>query len=324
MNAEALDEVLYGTETAVATIELSMNDCEKYLSVLFADVSGSARLHEKLGEAEALRAVDRCLKRMERGVEGFGGRIIKTVCDELMAVFDNADEALQAAIEMQQRVGDLPPVSGVKLAIRVGFSHGLIIEEEGGITGETVSEAARLAGLSMPGQILTSSLAQANLSAALQRLTRDIGSATANGTPSGTKIFEVIALDPDAAIKKSEASSSSTASPTASHLCVRYDGQVFVLDGSKKYLLLGRAAESDIVIHDRRASRNHAKIERRGDKFVLIDISTNGTYVTLTGQTEFVLHHAECVLQGKGVLNFVASSNGPESDCIEFEQVYSS
>ena len=65
------------------------------------------------------RAVDRCMKRMERAVEGFGGRIVKLVGDELMATFALADEAFQAGVEMQLRVADLPPVSGVKLAVRV-------------------------------------------------------------------------------------------------------------------------------------------------------------------------------------------------------------
>src|SRR5512146_2387517 len=117
-----------GTETAFSGNGVGMNEAPLNVSVLFADVSGSARLHEKLGSAEALRAVDRCMKRMERTVDGFNGRIVKIVGDELMATFDHADEALQAAIEMQLRVADLPPVSGVKLEIRVGFSHGEVVE----------------------------------------------------------------------------------------------------------------------------------------------------------------------------------------------------
>jgi adenylate cyclase len=39
------------------------------------------------------------------------------------------NDACQAAIAMQRRVADLPPVSGVQLAIRVGFHHGPVLEE---------------------------------------------------------------------------------------------------------------------------------------------------------------------------------------------------
>ena len=91
-----------------------------------------------------MRAVDRCMKRMERTVEGFSGRIVRIVGDELMATFPHADEALQAAVEMQQRIADLPPVSGVKLEIRIGFAHGELGEEEGNLSGETVNLAAHL------------------------------------------------------------------------------------------------------------------------------------------------------------------------------------
>ena len=50
---------------------------------------GSTRLYEKLGDTEALRAVERCIKRMERAVEAFRGKVVKTIGDEVMAVFDS-------------------------------------------------------------------------------------------------------------------------------------------------------------------------------------------------------------------------------------------
>ena len=88
------------------------------LAVLFADVAGSSALYERLGDAEALRAVERCLNRVERAAASYGGRLIKTIGDGAMIVFDSAETGLLGACEMQQRVGDLPPVSGVKLAVR--------------------------------------------------------------------------------------------------------------------------------------------------------------------------------------------------------------
>ncbi|WP_186410919.1 adenylate/guanylate cyclase domain-containing protein, partial [Candidatus Propionivibrio aalborgensis] len=169
-----------------------MNIADQHLSVLFAGVAGSVRLHEKLGGDEAARAVDRCLTRMERAVEAFGGRVIKRVGDEFMVVFDLPDEAFQAAIEMRQRVADLPPVSGVKLAIRIGFSHGLVSEADGNIVGETVVEAAGLAGLAMPGQVLASHQAHAALSPALKKMTRDLGSASTKGQSPKGIAFEVV------------------------------------------------------------------------------------------------------------------------------------
>jgi len=44
----------------------------------------------------------------------------------------------------------------VKLAIRIGFHFGLVLEDKGDFWGDGVNTAARLAGLAKAGQILTS------------------------------------------------------------------------------------------------------------------------------------------------------------------------
>jgi predicted component of type VI protein secretion system len=48
----------------------------------------------------------------------------------------------------------------------------------------------------------------------------------------------------------------------------------------------------------------HARIERRRDKFVLIDHSSNGTYVTVAGEPEMVLRREEAVLRNRGQMSF--------------------
>ena len=300
-----------------------MNDANCPLSVLFADVSGSVRLHERLVDAEALRAVDRCLKRMQRAVEIFGGRIVKNVGDELMAIFDKTDEAFQAAIEMQQRVADLPPVSGVKLAIRVGFSHGTVSEKAGRYTGETVNAAAQLSGLAKPGQVLTSLQAQATLSPQLKRSTHDLGSVEARGKSPAMNIFEAVEPDTTTPVAKATEITDERNGGIlqGSFLRLRYGGKIVTLNDSKRVIRMGRGADSDIVIHDPRASRNHARIELRGDRVVLIDNSTNGTFVTMNGMLEFFLLKEEFVINGKGLICFADSATNPDADSAEFERL---
>ena len=46
------------------------------------------------------------------------------------------------------------------------------------------------------------------------------------------------------------------------------------------------------------------RIERRRDKFVLIDHSSNGTYVTVQGEPEIVLRREELTLRGRGQVSF--------------------
>jgi len=67
---------------------------------------------------------------------------------------------------------------------------------------------------------------------------------------------------------------------------------------------LGRDQSNDLVIADPMASRNHARVEKRKDQFVLVDQSANGTYVTVTGRKEITLRRSEFVLYGSGEIAF--------------------
>ena len=91
-----------------------MNDNEAPLAVLFADVSGSTRLYETVGDAVALATIGRCLALVRTACEGYRGRVIKTIGDEVMAVFPSADLAAEAAAEMQQRLSEMPPAGSAR------------------------------------------------------------------------------------------------------------------------------------------------------------------------------------------------------------------
>ena len=278
-----------------------MSKAERNLCVLFADVSGSTRLYEKLGDKEALHAVERCLNRMTRATEQFKGRVVKTIGDEVMAVFDSAEAGMDAACSMQQRVDDLPPVSGIKLAIRIGFHFGPAIEDAKDVFGDTVNTAARMAGLAKAGQIITTAETVGALPTLLQQSTREIDALSVKGKAEDVRVCEVLWQESDDLTMKS---GSVALAPVSARLTVRHGENVQVLDPGHGAFSLGRDAGCDIIINDRRASRTHARIERRRDKFVLIDQSTNGTYVTFVGEAEFALKREEVILRSKGRISF--------------------
>jgi len=299
-----------------------MSEAEKPRSVLFAELSGTALLHGKIENSEARRAVDRCVRRMRRVVEAGGGRVVKSDAEQLTAVFSLADEAFHAAIEMQQRVADLPPVSGVKLAIGVSFVCGSVREEKAGsITGADVDLAAQLAAIARPGQILTDADSRAALSPALQRCARDLGPPS-GGEAGVPGIFELIAADLPATLVKVVAETPVEPwkpGPRGPCLHLRYGGKKHTLDDRSPVIKMGRGANNDLIIDDRRASRHHARIERRGEQIVVVDTSTNGTYVTLRGKPELSLRQGECVIHGQGVICFAAPATDSDADCAEFE-----
>lgn len=295
-----------------------MAGVERYLAVLFADVSGSTKLYERLGDSEALRAVDRVIKRMQIAIQGCRGKLVKTIGDEVMASFERAEDAFVAAVEMQQRVSDLPAVSGVKLTIRVGFHFGPAIEEDNDLFGDTVNTAARIVGLANAEQILTSKQSIDEIPALLRESTRDLDQLSVKGKAEGVHVFEVLWRASEELTMKADSIGKLTGG-AAGKLYVRYRGKTYQMDEKCAQLTLGREHNNDIVVEDRKASRQHARIERRGNKYLLVDQSTNGTYLTPRGENEMLLRREEVALQGTGVISFGTSSKEQQTDCIEYE-----
>ena len=64
---------------------------------------------------------------------------------------------------------------------------------------------------------------------------------------------------------------------------------------------LGRVTEADFIVNDPRVSRLHARIEWRHGTFVLVDLSSYGTWVRFGDSgTEMALRREECALHGTG------------------------
>lgn len=270
------------------------------VAVLFADVSGSTKLYETVGDAEALKAIGRCLSLVRVACEGQGGRVVKTIGDEIMAVFSRADMAAEAAAEMQARISELPPVGRARLAIRVGFHFGPAIAVEGDVFGDSVNVAARMAALAKGEQVILSAETADALSPNVRARVREIDSLTVKGKQKEIGIFELIWQGADADLT----SLAIRPMTRPSRLELRHGTREIELAESRPSLTLGRDAQNDVVIADKMASRAHARIERRRDKFVLIDQSSNGTYVTVEGEPEIHLRREELMLRGRGHICF--------------------
>src|SRR5690606_41734876 len=85
---------------------------ERRLAILFADVCGSTRLYDSIGDARAQDTIARCLRLMSEATDRNRGRVVKTIGDEVMATFDSVDAAVQAGAELQEAVTDEPVGDG--------------------------------------------------------------------------------------------------------------------------------------------------------------------------------------------------------------------
>ncbi|HET7921134.1 MAG TPA: adenylate/guanylate cyclase domain-containing protein, partial [Gammaproteobacteria bacterium] len=77
---------------------------ETKLTILFADVCGSTKLYETLGDTTARDTVGNCVAIMREETERQSGRVVKTIGDEAMSVFETPDAAADAASAMQERI----------------------------------------------------------------------------------------------------------------------------------------------------------------------------------------------------------------------------
>lgn len=288
---------------------------QSQLSVLFADVAGSTTLYERLGDSMALKLIDQCLDRLRRITAQFNGKVIKTIGDEVMCVFPSADLGMQAASEMQLQVEGIPPVNSVKLAIRIGFHYGPVIEESNDVFGDTVNVAARMAGLAKAGQIITTLGTVSAMTPILRSSTRSVDQVTVKGKQEEIGICEVIwAADSDLTMVSNRIPNNAN----QPKLKLMHNNIEIRWDDAAVSLSMGRDPSCDIVILDRKASRQHATIERRRDKFVVIDNSTNGTYVTFEGEPEIFLKREEHVLRNKGTISFGHRFAEDESEFLTF------
>src|SRR4051795_592361 len=88
----------------------------RWVTVLFADISGYTAMAERM-DAELVKAmVDRCLRRLGEEVERFGGTVDKYIGDNVMAIFgapvaheDDAERAVRAALAMHAAIAEIDP-----------------------------------------------------------------------------------------------------------------------------------------------------------------------------------------------------------------------
>ena len=271
-------------------------------TVLFADVSGSTKLYETVGDAAAHEAIARCLERLREAADMSGGRLVKTIGDEVMVLFPRPDAAAMAAARMQVAMEELPAVGGTKLGLRVGFNAGPVIQRDNDVFGDTVNLASRLVDQAGKGQIITSAETAAQLGPLYRSWIRQLYAIQVKGKSEEVALAEIVWRFDQHTTKVASAAPPPRSGRTV--LRLRYVGKETVRRRETESITLGRGEDCGLAILDERASRHHCTIERRSDKWILKDHSTNGTWVTAEGESEIVLQREEYTLGKHGWIAF--------------------
>jgi class 3 adenylate cyclase len=123
-------------------------------TVLFTDIVGSTERVAALGDRrwrEVLNVHDELARRL---VEEFGGRLVKTTGDGILATFDGPGRAIRCAAALRDEL------AGVGVRIRAGLHTGEVELRDEDVGGIAVHIAARVMAAAAPGETLTSRTVQ--------------------------------------------------------------------------------------------------------------------------------------------------------------------
>ena len=296
-------------------------------TVGFADLTGSTRLFESLGNVRATQTITSLTQWIGRVCEAHGGRVVKTLGDGLLAVFREGDSAIQAVVEMQRghqdRLHDQPEAGNLRL--QIGLAAGEVIEVDGDCYGDAVNVASRLSDLSGADQIWATDTVISQIDAPREGVRfRSLGAIKLRGKAVTRVVYRVDWQEEvhtwnltqparlELLLRQPE--------PTGGRIQLSWLDQRAIYEYLDAPVHLGRVEEAQFVVPDQRVSRLHARIDWRNGSMVLTDLSSYGSWVRFAGSsTEVSLRRDSCVLHGDGEIALGASFDDFTAPVIGFK-----
>ncbi len=178
----------------------------KLVTVLFADVTGSTMLGERLDPEQLREILDVFFAAMREEIEAEGGTVEKFIGDAVMAAFgvpsaheDDPARALRAALRMLERLPAVNEALGrdhdVTLDVRIGVNTGDVLAAtaplpgEPMVTGDAVNTAARLQTSASPGEVIA---AERTIRAVRGFRVEDVGPLELKGIARPVHAFRVL------------------------------------------------------------------------------------------------------------------------------------
>ncbi len=280
--------------------------CE--VGILFADVAGSTRLYEALGDEQAHAVVTECIRVATQSVAAHGGIVVKTIGDELMAAFRQPAQMCAAAVDIQRRMAQLGRPAGldnqINVAFRVGFHFGPALQDDRDFFGDSVNVAARMVALAKANQILTTGEVRDSLPSAQQAIITEFGEIDVKGRQRAVRVARVAWEEQHQITTVIQLAGAKTRPAATLNLRLVFEGRSWHVPTTVKTISCGREPSSDLVLKGPQVSRTHATIERRRDKFVLLDHSSNGTFLLGEDRQPLKLHREEFGLTRQGRIDF--------------------
>lgn len=158
-------------------------------TIMFTDIVDSTAMTERLGDARAVEMVRAHDAMVRRVLHDKGGREVKHTGDGIMAAFDDAADAVDAARAIQRAFEAFNLASREKLRVRIGLDAGEPVADHNDLFGATVQMAARLCQSAEPDTILVSEAVSGALPGRFSLV--DLGSRNLKGFGRPVETFAV-------------------------------------------------------------------------------------------------------------------------------------
>lgn len=153
-------------------------------TVLFTDIVGSTDLAASLGDTQWSGILREHDKIADEATRGFGGRVVKSTGDGMLAVFDGPSRAIGAVRELRNRLGPLD------LQLRAGIHTGEVERNGDDVAGLGVHIAARVMCEAGPGEVVTSRTVK-DLAVGSGIEFTELGARVLKGVPGEWDLFQV-------------------------------------------------------------------------------------------------------------------------------------
>jgi hypothetical protein len=261
----------------------------------------------------------RRLKRLERVLGAHGGHLVKSMPRGLVAGFHSAESALIGACEMQRRCTVIPQLSGTQLSLKIGIHAAIKRHLTKHAIDPAEATAAKLAALLNQSGIVLSEPAMENLPSEL----KEKSTAVAN---DGSAIA-AFSVDWNAVPMRTLSRPSQRANsvgekyvpPEGSCVILRQGKEAFVFNDRQHVIAIGRDVACHLPINSPKVSRKHARIIYRLGNYVLIDTSTNGTYLQPAHGSATRIQKNMIVLPDSGRIGFGLPWEPGTAHSFEFE-----
>jgi len=296
-------------------------------TVLFADLRGSTALFESLGNAEATSVVTHCVAALAGPVADHGGKLVKTLGDGLMAVFEAPGPALGAALDMHEvlegivaRGSERGASAGLRaLRLQVARARGELVEMAGDCYGDAVNVAARLLDHASDNETLVTAEVLRELPAATRARFRSLDRLTLRGRVEPVQVAVLGGRRGPADVAATQFSGIAVPDYEPDGLQLAWRQHARVVAAPQMPLVLGRSPQSAFCVDDARVSRSHARVDWHGGAFQLTDLSYNGTFVRFADGEIVSLRRGSCTLHGSGLIGLGRSPTDPDAATVAFE-----